>query len=134
MRPLKTIRLSPTRALRRSVALSTRRVHRGRKRSARVGALHIRPTRRPGSFCWINRVTTAGWSRRKEKVVPRGKVRVVRPSSGVDLRPTLNTGWVCKSDESVARTGAVGAGSWPAVRPEPGDPGGGDTRTVVLSL
>src|SRR5436309_16089037 len=117
MRPLKAILLSPARAVRRSVALVTRRVHLGRKRSRGLGGLHTRPTRRPGSLRWMRTVTVAGWFRRNENVVPRGYDRVVRPNSGVDFRPTLNTEWVSDSPEIVARSAASGNGSVPTVVP-----------------
>src|SRR6266516_3857572 len=109
MRPLKAIRFSPALAVRRSVALVIRRMQRGRKRSRGLGGLHTRPTRRPGSLRWMRTITVAGWSRRNEKVVPRGKLRVVRPKSGVDFRPTLNTEWVSDSPEIVARSAAGGS-------------------------
>ena len=70
-------------------------------------------------------VTVAGWSKRKEKVFPRETLRVVRPNSGVDLTPTLNTEWVCESPEIVARTAAsgTGAGVGPVPPPPPTDAG-----------
>jgi hypothetical protein len=72
-------------------------------------------------------VTVAGWSKRKEKVFPRGTLRAVLANSGVDFAPTLNTEWVCDSPEIVARTAApgTGAGVGPVPPPPPPPPDAG---------
>ena len=63
-------------------------------------------------------VTTAGWSRRNENVVPRGRLRAVLPVSGVACGPTLKSEFVCDSTEIVAAVADGGGGGVvPAVVP-----------------
>jgi hypothetical protein len=81
---------------------------------------------------WIRSVTVAGWSRRNEKVVPRGLLRVVRLTSGGDLAPTLNTGCVCKSAEIVSIRALRDVDCYARVHnaESPADPGSGEPIAV----
>src|SRR5688572_20214868 len=134
MRPLKGTAAAPAGRLRRvRTPARLARVHFFLLRSLRDGALHLRPTLRPGSRRSMVRAAVASSERRNRNTVPFG----VRRPATVAVASDPTTKRLLVSDRAVSPGASVsatpagpgpGPTSPPGVPPPPGGDGGGSGR------